>query len=126
MCQWIQGAPIRKMSVGVGLPLLELIRPLSFQGGMNILWVLSLADESKTLKTTSVIDGQMLERSRKTLLKANEFISKLAVNDLETFRSKKRQALIPTLAECMKESYTYEDRSLAQSLISTGNPPVLH
>ena len=119
MSQWIDGASIQKTSIGSELPLLELIRPLSFQGGMNILWVLSLAEETKTLKNSSVIDGQMLERCRKTLLKANEFSSKLAVNDLEKFRSKKRQTLIPTLALCMNESYTYEDRSLAQSLIST-------
>lgn len=119
MCQWIEGLPTQKTSSTGDLPLLRLIRPLSFRGGMHILWVLSLAEETKVINNNSVIDGQMLERCRKTILKANEFSQKLAMNDLETFRSKKRQTLIPQLALFMHKSYTYEDRSLAQSLIST-------
>ena len=119
MCQWIEGLPTQKTSATDELPLLQLIRPLSFHGGMHILWVLSLAEEAKVINNSSVIDGQMLERCRKTILKANEFSQKLATNDLETFRSKKRQTLIPQLALFMHKSYTYEDRSLAQSLIST-------
>lgn len=119
ICQQIEGMPTQKKGAENDEPLLQLIRPLSFHGGMSILWVLSLAEENKALTNISVIDGQMLERCRKSLLRANEFSTKLAINNLETFRSKKRQTLIPKLAECMKESYTYEDRSLAQSLIST-------
>jgi hypothetical protein len=119
MSQWIDGMPNQRSNAVSDLPLLELIRPLSLHGGMNIIRVLSLAEESKDFSNTSIVDGQMLLRCRKTLLKANEFSKKLAINDLEIFRSKKRPTLIPILAQCMHESYTYEDRSLAQSLIST-------
>lgn len=102
-----------------GSALMKLLSPLSLHGGMNILWALSLAEDSNAHKNKSVADGHMLERCCKTLLKANEFSKKLAENDLETFRSKKRHTLIPMLAQCMHELYTYEDRSLAQSLVST-------
>ncbi len=98
---------------------MKLLSPLSLHGGMNILWALSLAEDSNPHKNKSVADGHMLERFCKTLIKANEFCKKLAENDLETFRSKKRHTLVPMLARCMHEFYTYEDRSLAQSLVST-------
>jgi hypothetical protein len=98
---------------------MKLLSPLSLHGGMNILWALSLAEDSNAHKNKSVADGHMLERCCKTLLKANEFSKKLAENNLDTFRSKKRHTLVPMLAQCMHESYTYEDRSLAQSLVST-------
>lgn len=102
-----------------GSALMKLLSPLSLHGGMNILWALSLAEDSNAHKNKSVADGHMFERCCKTLLKANEFSKKLAKNNLETFRSKKRHTLVPMLAQCMHESYTYEDRSLAQSLVST-------
>jgi hypothetical protein len=101
-----------------GSALMKLLSPLSLHGGMNILWALSLAEDSNAYKNKSVADGHMLERCCKTLLKANEFSIKLTQSDLETFRSKKRHTLIPMLARCMHESYTYEDRSLVQSLVS--------
>lgn len=119
MIAWIDGVPNQSGAMTNELPLLKLISPLSLHGGMNILWALSLADESMALKNASVIDGAVLERCRKTLLKAGEFSKRLTINDPETFRSSKRQTLLPILAECMHESYTYKDRSLAQSLIST-------
>jgi hypothetical protein len=102
-----------------GSALMKLLSPLSLHGGMNILWALSLAEDSNAHKNKSVADGHMLDRCCKTLIKANEFCIKLTQSDLETFRSKKRHTLIPILARCMHESYTYEDRSLVQSLIST-------
>lgn len=119
MIAWIDGAPNQAGTITNELPLLKLLNPLSLHGGMNILWVLSLAEESMTLKNDSVIDGAVLERCRKTLLKAGACSKRLLISDPETFRSTKRQTLLPILAECMHESYTYEDRSLAQSLIST-------
>lgn len=117
--EWMGGESAISFRRAYESPLLKLLNPLSLHGGMNILWALSLAEESKAHKNKSVADGHMLERCCKTLLKANEFSKKLAENDLETCRSKKRHTLIPMLAQCMHESYTYEDRSLAQSLIST-------
>lgn len=121
--QWVSEWTGGESAIGVRRanesPLLKLLNPLSLHGGMNILWALSLAEDSTAHKNKSVADGHILERCCKTLLKANEFSKKLAENDLETFRSKKRHTLIPMFAQCMHESYTYEDRSLAQSLIST-------
>lgn len=117
--EWIWGESALGTKRTNESPLLTLLNPLSLHGGMNILWALSLAEDSTAHKNKSVADGHMLERCCKTLLKANEFSKKLAENDLETFRSKKRHTLIPMFAQCMHESYTYEDRSLAQSLIST-------
>lgn len=121
--QWVSEWTGGESAIGVRRanesPLLKLLNPLSLHGGMNILWALSLAEDSKAHQNKSVADGHILERCCKTLLRANEFSKKLAESDLEIFRSKKRHTLIPMLAQCMHESYTYEDRSLAQSLIST-------
>ncbi len=119
MIDWIDGVQYETAATKCEAHLPKLIKPLSMHGGMHMLWILSVADESKGLKNVSVIDGTVLERCRKTLLRADEFCKKLSINDPETFRSKKRQTLIPQLALFMHKSYTYEDRSLAQSLIST-------
>lgn len=104
-------------------PLVQLIWPLSLNGGMHVTYALATAAGY----TGSIPQGgprprTPLEKARQILLKANELADMVSQLGELRLRVQRPSVIIQLLADCMSGGAPPADRHLAQSLLAT----VLH
>lgn len=108
---------------GVLMPLIELLWPLSLNGGMHVTYALATAaGYQDSQRSVSPRPRSPLKKSQHILLMANECAKRTGRSATRLHEIQRPSAVIQLLADCMSGGAPTADRHLAQSLLAT----VLH